>query len=165
MSSNPSPSRRRFPEALALTLVVGLEDVIHISAHSGNFLAVADTPKAVATQAGPASMAAGSGARQSSGGRPPASRPRATARVVVLGYIEPYAIEPAVRAIWNGQEVGRVQARRQLRLEIDRAGELRFKCGLRSARVYVDPRTAAVITIRLSWDRTWGRLKAMVLEP
>lgn len=154
-----------FPEALAPTLVVGLEDVIHISAHSGNFLAVADATKAVATQAGPASRAAGPGARQSSGGPPPAARPRATARVVVLGYIESYAIEPAVRAIWNGREVGRVQARGQFRLEIDRAGELRFKCGLRSASVYVDPRTAAVITIRLSWDRTWGRLKAIVLEP
>jgi hypothetical protein len=69
---------------------------------------------------------------------------------------------PTVTARWNGEVVGQFASLGgRLAFDIDSAGELRLRAGIRSTSVQLDAR-GAVVTLR--WDRLWGRLIASV-EP
>jgi hypothetical protein len=84
-------------------------------------------------------------------------------RVEVIGSTqEGFVNKPTVKVYWNGEEVGAVQHGGRFAFEIASDGEVRFKYAFRSVKLRVKP--GGVNKIQLSWDRTWGRLVAQVVD-
>lgn len=83
-------------------------------------------------------------------------------KVVVYGYTQQFAINPKVSVFWNGQPVGAVKKGDALQFDIDKDGEVSFKCNMRKASVHAS--AGRVNSIKLSWDRITGKLIPQVVN-
>ena len=81
--------------------------------------------------------------------------------IEIYGYNEIYAVNPDVRIIFNGNEIGRVSRSGKFSFEPQVDGLLVFKCSFRSAKV--DVKANVSLKIQLSWN-TWGKLIASIVN-
>jgi hypothetical protein len=82
--------------------------------------------------------------------------------IEIYGYNEIYAVNPEVRIIFNGNEIGRVSRSGKFSFEPQVDGLLVFKCSFRSAKV--DVKANVSLKIQLSWNITWGKLIATIVN-
>lgn len=144
-----------------------LENLVRgtVSAASHWLLADVSAADALQVHVDPISPAAGPRLEESlageSTGRSSASAPVQTqqAQILIRGSSQTgFVSNPTVKAYWNGALVGELKSLGgHLVFAIDKAGDLRLKCGLRSANIRVESTGG---TVYLGWDRTWGRLVA-----
>ena len=78
-------------------------------------------------------------------------------KVTIVGYNEPFALNPDVSIYCQGVEIAKVGKGKQIVLEIDQPCELEFKCSLRSTKLTVAPD----MCVLLSFNRTTGALVAV----
>lgn len=82
------------------------------------------------------------------------------AKVTIFGYIESFVVNPDVKIYKDGIQIGRVSKGGKITLDITEPCELKFKSSIRSAKCYVRPGDAVII----SFNRTTGRLSATVTK-
>ncbi|MBQ5710058.1 MAG: hypothetical protein IIV76_01435 [Alistipes sp.] len=82
------------------------------------------------------------------------------AKVTIFGYIESFVVNPDVRIYKDDIQIGRVSKGGKITLDITEPCELKFKSSIRSAKCYVRPGDAVII----SFNRTTGRLSATVTK-
>lgn len=87
---------------------------------------------------------------------------RRESRVVVYGYTQAFALNPAVQVFWDGAEVGKVPQGGVLTIDVSADGVLSFRCNMRKAKIHV--RAGAVTNVKLSWNRITGRLVPQIVE-
>lgn len=76
--------------------------------------------------------------------------------IEIYGYNEIFVVNPDVRIIFNGNEIGRVSRSGKFSFEPQVDGLLVFKCSFRSAKVAVKANVS--LKIQLSWNITWANL-------
>lgn len=81
--------------------------------------------------------------------------------IEIYGYNEIYAVNPDVRIIFNGNEIGRVSRSGKFSFEPQVDGLLVFKCSFTSAKV--DVKANVSLKIQLSWN-TWDKLIASIVN-
>lgn len=98
--------------------------------------------------------------------RPTGSRtPRATRmgwrRIDIVGSNQTeFVTNPTVKVIWNGRKIGTLKSfGGRFAFRIQSGGELRLKSGWRSTSVALT--ASRNTTVRLEWDRKWGKLVAI----
>ena len=79
-------------------------------------------------------------------------------KVTIYGYTESFAINPDVSIYKDGVQIASVSKSDKITLNITEPCELKFKSSIRSAKCYVRPGDAVV----LSFNRTTGGLSATV---
>jgi hypothetical protein len=77
-------------------------------------------------------------------------------KVMVYGYTQQFAVNPAVEVFWQGRSIGKVKQADLLEFPITEDGEVAFKCNLRRASLIV--RAGRVNKIKISWNRLTGKL-------
>lgn len=82
--------------------------------------------------------------------------------IEIYGYNEIFVVNPDVRIIFNGNEIGRVSRSGKFSFEPQVDGLLVFKCSFRSAKVAVKANVS--LKIQLSWNITWGKLIATIVN-
>lgn len=79
-------------------------------------------------------------------------------KVTVYGYTEAFAVNPSVKVLVKGVEIAEVARNESREIIIDGPCTMEFRCSLRTARCFVNPGEAVV----LSFNRTTGSLGATV---
>lgn len=83
-------------------------------------------------------------------------------RIVVNGYTQVFALNPKVTVFWDGVEVGQVGQGGRLVHEIEKDGEVSFRCNMRKAKVQA--KAGEITNIKISWNRFSGKMIAQVVD-
>ena len=76
-------------------------------------------------------------------------------KLTVIGYTEPFALNPSVSIYKGGVLIGKVGRGGKVILDIEEPCELEFKCSLRSTKCHVSEHVGCVV---LSFNRATGKL-------
>ncbi|GAA1217731.1 hypothetical protein GCM10009655_16460 [Rhodoglobus aureus] len=87
----------------------------------------------------------------------------AKSRVEVHGYMEEFAVNPTVKVLWNGVEVGSVSRFETFIFGIDADGEISFRTPTRSTSRQI--KAGSDTKIRIAWDSETGALSHYLLGP
>lgn len=83
-------------------------------------------------------------------------------RVEIFGYTQQFAVNPAVKVIWEGREVAKLKKGEAFSFDIESDGEVQFKVSMRTASAQVH--AGKVNRIKLSWDRITGKLIPQIVD-
>ena len=83
-------------------------------------------------------------------------------KVMIYGYTENYMLNPKVKILLNGDEIGSVAKGQLFEYDITSDCEITFKCNLRKASMAIKP--GRVTKIKLSWNRLTGQLVPQVID-
>ena len=87
---------------------------------------------------------------------------RVESKVMVYGYTQNFARNPAVEIFWQGRSIGKVKQADLFEFPITEDGEVSFKCNLVRASLHV--RAGRVNKIKIQWKRLSGRMVPQIVD-
>ena len=83
-------------------------------------------------------------------------------KAMIYGYTQSFVVNPPVKILVNGLEVGSVSKGGLFELPLARDTLITFKCSFRKAEVLV--RAGQTTKIKLSWNRLTGQLVPQIVD-